>query len=231
MRFISPLFSDARNKLGGTVFARNPSGLYTRPRVAPTQPRTVSQQAGRAQFAMLTQQWRTLTQDQIQAWNTLALTVLITDSMGQQSHPTGFQLFVGNNRNLLNTGRASITDAPAAKPSLASPVCQTVTYTQSGGVMTLVELFSASLESLRWAGVLIAATGPLSPGITFVAPYQYRTLPHGGTSHRPGWSITSQYNSVWATAVSGSQVGTRVRYIDPLTGFASADFTALNTIA
>jgi hypothetical protein len=58
MRYLSPLLSDARGKLGNTVFSRNPSGLYSRANTPPAQPRTVSQQTGRANFGTIAEAWR-----------------------------------------------------------------------------------------------------------------------------------------------------------------------------
>jgi hypothetical protein len=221
MKYLSPLISDARNKLGGTVFARNRSGPYSRAKVAPLQPRTTSQVANRANFATLSASWKTLTQPQILGWNNAADQQTLTDSLGQSYMPTGLQLFMSCNRNLSSLGVANITDAPPQKPSFPSTAGSVIAMAVGMGIVENVYIQVPDPLIHLNAQIITRWTASLSPGISFVAPHLFRNIgvpAWGGDNY---WIVTTEYVKVYPLPTVGSTIAASYTIIDPATGYAS----------
>jgi hypothetical protein len=228
MKWISPLFSDARNKLGGTIYARNRAGVYQRARVTPSNPQTAFQQANREMFSTIVQAWRALTGGQRLAWNNAAEGVTLTDSLGQTSMPSGFQLFTSRNRNRLLIDFTMLTDyvvAPADK--LFCSWSPTLFFT-SGGVADEMDWNVTGTFTVGQTFCLFGATGQLSPGINFVAPHLYRTLGFSDIANE-GFEYSEPWSELYPqTVVLGQQVGSYVRLIDTASGFERARFTFIS---
>ncbi len=177
MKFISPLISDARNSLGGTTYARNPSGVYARAKKAPAQPRTVSQQANRAAFASAAALWKTLSQSQIKAWNLLASQTPWTDTLGQVFKPSGMQLFTKCQRNLALIGASPVLDPTPNPGTYANQSPLVFTAETTNGILTTFGITDAADDYANFANFILQMTAPFSPTISFVAPFKYRNLP------------------------------------------------------
>lgn len=106
------IVADIRNKLNGTVFAKNRYGLYGRTKVTPVNPQTTRQQANRAVFGNQSTAWRGLTQDQRNTWIAAAPLFPVTDVFGNSQILSGQALFVRLNSNLVNIGESIILTAP-----------------------------------------------------------------------------------------------------------------------
>jgi len=231
MKYISPLFSEARNKLGGTVFARNRSGPYTRARVAPVQPRTPNQQANRAGFQEITQAWRGLTVAERLTWNAAAPTITLKDTIGQSFNPSGFQLFVSCNRNLAPTGRPLQSKYVPAETSfdLLGPLV--LDYEQAGGVVSSMTFDTSNDRGHGDTWISVYCTGPLGPGISFVQPHLHRYI-YGNTDDNLSFDITAGWSNQFGTALpAGSQISTVARQIDIGSGFVVFSWKAITVIA
>ena len=122
------VISDIRGKHGGGVFSKNRGGNYTKRKVTPVNPKTTSQVTSRSLFASLSQQWRTLTQAVQNAWIAAVTGYGKTNIFGDLKNPTGLQLFVKVNANLVVSGGAKIT-APAAPKGVSVVTIGALTYT------------------------------------------------------------------------------------------------------
>lgn len=222
MKYISPLISDARNKLGGTVFARNRAGVYTRALVAPTQPRTVSQQANRAAFASITQGWRALSQQQRATWLSGATATVLTDSLGGTYRPSGFQLYVSCNRNAQLCGLVPLTTYRGKPTGAVTVVTHELNAESAFGVWN--SIFASFQISYNGSDplVIISASPTMSPGISFVNPSVYRVLEtDDGTLG--DYELATLYNVVFGTgAAPDLRLSVIFRWIDPPTGFEVA---------
>lgn len=228
MKYISPLISDARNKLGGSVFARNRSGVYARARVAPTQPRTPSQVANRTGFASITANWKTITQAQRAGWNTLASTRTLTDSLGNKFRPSGFQLFVSCNRNIVVTGGPTISDPPDPTVNPGTWQWGNIVISTDTGSISAYEVDWNVLDVLDDLRVVFSCTPALSPGITFVAPHLYRVVA-ADYMNSAGADIGTAWGEVFGFSLApGFQIGLRVRTIQQSTGLQQSDNTFLS---
>jgi hypothetical protein len=231
MKWISPLFSDARNKLGGTIYARNRAGVYQRARVTPTNPQTAFQQANREMFSAIVQAWRTLTPTQILGWNSLAESNTLTDSLGQTSMPSGFQLYTSRNRNRLLLGLSMLSNPPAAPSPAPLVQLEFGPFLDAGMGLDVMNFSLNTGTSVSTTHIIFGGTAPLSPGITFVAPHLYRTL-GTGTLSDGDWDFATAWTAVFgAVTTSGLQVGAYGRFIHAPSGAEQARFTGLVTVA
>jgi len=156
MKYTSALISDARNKLGGDVFARNRAGLYVRVKVKPKNPKTSIQQSNRADFSSFTKGWRSLSAAQIAGWNALASTSTLTDTLGNKYQPSGLQLYISCNRNLNLIGAAAIADAPGSKPTFPSIIATGATLVLGGGTYDALYLSVLSPTFALWENMQVS---------------------------------------------------------------------------
>jgi hypothetical protein len=218
MRYLSPLISDARGKLGGTVYSRNPQGPYTRAKTAPLQPRTVSQQAGRAVFASAARFWRTLGPETIAAWNAYAATQTHVDSLGRRSRPSGFTCFVARWRNLYLVGRGTVPVINDGPPDWREIPIVGGAANLLAGTLTSLQLILNAPNGAVFDQVILSATPPLSPGTTFLARQAFRVLPQLWTYFGGVLECTAAYLAVHPSPTAGQGIGLRVRRVDPDSG-------------
>lgn len=113
---------------GSTTASRNRFGSYFRTRNVPVNPNTSRQSDVRAQFASISQAWRTLTSAQRAGWAALGLQMTRQDSQGVTYTLDGSQAFQSVNRNLLTIGAAMLTSAPAySEPTTLTALTITAT--------------------------------------------------------------------------------------------------------
>ncbi len=102
-------------KCGHIVWQRARYGQISYPAFIPFNPRTPAQVAVRENFGAVSARWRTLTQDQRDAWIAVAGTRKSKPRLRQSGPLTGFNLFVKTNVALANRGMAQI-DLPLECP-------------------------------------------------------------------------------------------------------------------
>jgi hypothetical protein len=176
MKWVSPLIADARNKLGGTVYARNAFGVYARPLIQPRQPRTALQQANRTAWGGLTKQWPALSQSQRDTWLEVAESTTLTDSLGHQFRPSGIGLYVANNRNLALIGLPPTPVVTALQPAFPSTAPTAFLLEPSGSSSAAWRVnVPTNVAPLR-ANLVWQSPAPQPPQIGFVGPALYRNM-------------------------------------------------------
>lgn len=120
--------------VAGVTSSRNRFGQYRRTRAIPVNPSSDRQGVVRANFGDLSQQWRDLTDAQRAGWETLALSLVRTDSLGQSYALDGQQAFISVNMANLDAGNAVVTAAPGM---IAPTGLLTVTITTTGGTLSV----------------------------------------------------------------------------------------------
>jgi hypothetical protein len=108
----SALISEMRGKLNGSVFTKNRYGNALRNKVTPVNRRTPHQQSVKALFTYFSQKWRTLTDDQRNAWNSAVDDFKRNNIFGDSIRPTGSNLFCELNANLAIIGGNELTSPP-----------------------------------------------------------------------------------------------------------------------
>lgn len=154
---------DGSGKLNGWVASKNRGGSYMRTKVTPLNPSTTAQQNARGILGSLSTQWSQLTDAQRLSFNNAVGDFSRTDIFGDIRNPSGINLFVKLNTNLILTGQAQITTAPAKEELLFAGI-NVVTMDVSGQTTNIV-LDNANLDG---AIVLAFATPTLTNGTSFV---------------------------------------------------------------
>lgn len=99
--------------ISGTVFARNRSGNYARPRTKPVNPHSERQEAIRAIVSFVAEYWhQDLTAVQRGLWNTYAAAVAMKNRLGETIHHTGFNQFIRTNSARMNVALPILEAAP-----------------------------------------------------------------------------------------------------------------------
>lgn len=213
--------ADMRNKLNGSVFSRNRGGAYVRTKVTPLNPQTSAQVGARALLTGLAQNFRSLTQEQIAAWNGAVSQWSTTDIFGDVVNPTGLALYVRLNANILNAGGTALTTPPA--PVGADAIAS----------LTLTADVSSSQYSVAFTPATVPAnhsmylesTAMLSPGINN-ANSRFRAISVVAAASASPFSAYTDQTSKFGPLVAGQKAFVRAKFINKLTGEVSQALTA-----
>lgn len=202
------IVTDGRGKIGGHVASKNRAGAYLRTKVTPTNPNTVAQVQARNILASISQMWQTLTDSQRSGWNDAVKEWGTTDIFGDIKNPSGINLFVKINANLINVGFSQLLDAPR-KMEVPSVVITTAILNITNDDLSIVfDNFSA--DGVR---VLTRATPTLSPGVSFVKS-QFRVI--GNETVGSGrFSLLGAYGAKFAMPLAGANVYASVQFVLP----------------
>lgn len=129
MKYVpSALIGVLSRSQGSTTASHNRFGAYFRGRIVPVNPNTTKQAAARAALSGLSAGWRALTETQRAGWAALGSQMVRNDTLGQSYTLTGLQAYTSLNRNLLTTGLAVLSTAPAfTQPTLLTLLTATAT--------------------------------------------------------------------------------------------------------
>lgn len=161
---------DGRGKVGGHVASKNRYGAYLRTKVTPVNPQSTDQIEVRNRLSGLAQDWRDLSADQRLAWNNAVSDYKKTDIFGDIQNPTGFNLFVKLNANLLNIGEAQ-QSAPPLPGSPAALTAISATADVSDALITVTFAPAVGADN----HYKVEATPALSAGKSFVKS-EYRQI-------------------------------------------------------
>lgn len=208
--------ADMRNKLNGSVFARNRGGAYVRTKVTPLNPQSVRQVAARNLLTSLAQNFRSLTQDQITAWNEAVTQWQTTDIFGDLVSPTGLALYVRLNANISNAGGTLLTSPPAPVGADALTA------------ISLVSDVSDSSFDITFAPATVPAnhtmyiesTSMLSPGINN-ANSKFRFIGTAAAAAASPFDAYALQTAKFGALVAGQKVYVRCKFINKLTGEVS----------
>lgn len=170
------IVTDGRGKIGGHVASKNRAGAYLRTKVTPSNPNTVAQMQARSILASLSQRWQTLSESQRSGWNDAVKEWGTTDIFGDIKNPSGINLFVKLNANLISVGLPQVSDVPA-KSEIPAVIVMDAVYRISTDTITI------TFDSLLADGyiALVRATPRLSDGVSFVKS-QFRVIGYGNVS-------------------------------------------------
>lgn len=222
----SALVSDMRNKLNGSVLSKNRFGSYIRNKVTPVNPQSIAQTLVRARFAQFSQQWRTLTEVQRDAWNSAVDQWQTTDIFGDLKSPTGLQLFVRINANIANAGGAVVLLPPA--PAEMEAVALAEVTAEVAGSEVIVN-FAPTPVPAGFA-LVVEATEQVSPGINFVKN-KYRQIDVLAAATASGANLFAEYTAKFGGLVAGQKLFIRLKLINLTTGQVSIPVQASTIVA
>lgn len=216
----SALISDMRNKLNGSVFAKNRSGAYLRTKVTPTNPQSVAQAAARALLTGYSQGWKALTESQRAAWNAAVGSWASTDVFGDIKNPTGLQLYIRLNVNIELAGGTPVTTPPLSVG--VDPVLDlSVDADFSDQSVTISDITSPVPAD---HALYIEATAGMSPGISN-ANSKFRHVQTLAPAAVPG-AISAAYTAKFGALTTGQKLFVRCKFIRLTTGEVSQTLVA-----
>lgn len=193
------MMTDARGKLGGQVFSKNRGGAYIRTKVTPSNPRTTDQQANRTLLGSLSQGWSALTAEQRLSWNGAVSAWAKTNIFGDIHNPSGKNLYVQLNKNIIAIGGTAINTAPE-KVEMGILGLESVVVTVGIGAIDITASGTASGFVLQ-----CSATPPLTQGTTN-AKNKFRvfyTVAFDDLNSNDAWDA---YTAKFGTLTAGANV-------------------------
>ncbi|WP_394795952.1 hypothetical protein [Armatimonas sp.] len=205
---LNSLLDDASGKFGDRVFARNPSGLYLREHVDPSQPNSDRQMSVRDRFSQFTARWGTITEDQRVGWNSLAALITKTGKYGDLYNPTGHRIYIALNQTRAEFGMATLDDAPLG----IEPTTPVVGFAPTVNVTAApaVELKLGATADPLGTELLVFATEPMSPGRSMVGEGMYRLVGTAQSADVLNADIGALYDDKFGIPAGGVKVGVRV---------------------
>lgn len=202
-------------KLNGSVFGKGRSGAWVRSKSRPTVRTTPRVQAVKARFAALSMLFRTLSPDAIEAWNGAVGDWLRTNIFGDTVRPSGFNLFMQLNLNVMNAlgaDEASILYPPAPEEMIFLTTLGLNFQNGDGAVDPVVPNileyeFSdvAPFTILSNFRLVFEATAPISAGKTYIGRNEYRVIASlSGTIPAGTNDIAPEYNAVFGYEAAGT---------------------------
>ena len=202
------IVTDGRGKIGGHVASKNRAGAYLRTKVTPSNPNTVAQVQARSILGSLSQMWQTLSDSQRSGWNDAVKEWGTTDIFGDIKNPSGINLFVKLNANLISVGYPHLSDVPR-KMEIPSAIVTDATLTISSD-MLLINFNDVTASGVK---VLVRATPTLSHGVSFVKS-QFRVIGDqvvvNGTV-----SLVGAYDAKFGMPLVGANVYANVQFVLP----------------
>lgn len=221
-----PIVSEARNKVGGVVFSRNPHGAFSRAWAIPPYTNTAAQIAARAAFSTLSERWRvTLTDDQRAGWRALGVRYKHTDVFAQKSNRPGLQAFLRANLALSSVAAATLDDAPRTQRA-SDPM--SITATAASGSPPSIQV-DCLVDPQPSEAVQLWVSPQLNPGRAYF--FRKMRLIHtepAGTA--APWDPSADFQTRYGALSEPSKLGIGVRYIDTATGAIGPWRTALITV-
>ena len=202
------IITDGRGKIGGHVASKNRSGAYLRTKVTPNNPNTTAQVQARNILSSLSQQWSQLTDSQRRGWNDAVKEWGTTDIFGDIKNPSGINLFVKLNSNLMNTGMATLVDVPA-KMEVPSVIISQGAYKVATGNLS-IDFNDASADGYT---ALVRATPSLSAGVSFVGS-QFRVIGYD-TVVLDNLGLIGAYGHKFGVPSAGANVYASVQFVLP----------------
>ena len=210
------IVTDGRGSVGGHTMSKNTYGAYMRTKVTPVNRSTTAQQAVRQSLTAIAQLWRTLSDAQRSAWDSLAREVSRTNIFGDSVSLTSFNLFLRLNRELNNIGVASISNAPNI-PTVSSLTSLTLTAKVAAGLVSLAYLPTPVPASHE---MVIDFTPQVSQGISFVKS-EYRKLAVSDAAAASPYVGTSDYATRFGAPILNKRIFARAKFVEKTTGFSS----------
>jgi hypothetical protein len=216
---------DMKGKVSGNVYAKNKGGAYSRVRVIPANPKSVDQEAVRANFTALSQAWRGLTQTQRDSWYQASINFPRKNRIGDVHNLSGNALYNALNRNLFDVGLSAIATAPTPASvgtvSIASVVADNSAQTL---VITLDAVVPAGTR------LKIFASATLSAGINSVGT-KLRQIDTAAVGAGVALTETTAYLAKFgAIGAVGSKIFISLVPVNTTTGQAGATITATTVI-
>lgn len=222
----SALISEMRNKLNGSVFARNRGGAYLRNKVTPTNPQTIAQVQARSLLTSYSQAWRSLTEAQRLAWKSVVDQWSTTDVFGDVINPSGSSLYIRLNINISLAGGSAISTPPTPQ---GADALTALSVAAAAGAGTVAVTFAPAAVPADHA-LYLEASPMLSPGISN-ANSKFRYFATEAAAATSPAAVGTEYEAKFGDLVAGQKMFVRAKFINALTGEVSQKLVASTIVA
>lgn len=202
---------DGRGKINGTVLSKNRGGAYARVKVTPSNPRSAAQMFVRSNLAFLAQKWKTLTQNQRDAWAGAVSDYTRTDVFGDVKTPTGYSLFMRINTSLRDASTNLFFNIPAPTVEIAGVESVNGVAGDPGNPGSISVSFDDSSTGNGY--LLVDASPPLSQGVSTAGSKFKRIGNEEVLDFSTDFAMTdfaSKYNAVYGSIPDGKKIFVRV---------------------
>jgi len=222
----SALVSEMRNKLNGSVFARNRGGAYLRTKVTPVNPQTLAQVQARSRLTQFSQSWRSLTQPERDAWNAVVDQWATTDVFGDVVNPSGQNLYIRLNINIAIAGGISINTPPTP---VGAEALTLLVLDADAGAGDFDVTFAPDPVPLNHA-MVVDSTPMLSPGINN-ASAKFRQIAVVAAAETSPADLASEQIAKFGSLSAGQKAFVRARLFNLSTGEVSQRLSASAIVA
>jgi hypothetical protein len=206
-------------KVAGNVHARNKAGAYVRSWAKPTSTPTIKQSQNRARFGNQSALWGSLTSSQRDGWNSAAPGTQLLNRLGDPYVPTGRQLALSSNNQLVAAQEAQIPDVPAdfVPPEISPDI--TIPGAAVLDLLDSLDLTGTGVDATKI--YQIEATGQM-PNIKQNLTNVYRVI-----GQAAGSALAIDLVAMWSaaygpTAITGNVIWFRLKTVNIANGVASA---------
>ena len=191
---------------GTFVSVRSRYGQFRRRYAVPTDRRTSAQLRIRSSFGRVVTRWRALTEEQRAAWTPATENVYSRTRLGQRGLLSGYLLFIKINSALAYQGQP-LVDAPPARVNFDENPVGPLVATNNDGAIEL----KLSVPPAPATPVLVLATGPCSPGVSFAKHFAIiGVLPAAEAGYS---NITALYTARYGALQAGTRIFIRTRQV------------------
>lgn len=213
------MMTDARGKLGGHVFTKARSGATVRTKVTPANPQSIAQSIARTRLGALSQAWSGLTEAQRVAWNSRALEVGLTNVFGDSYFPSGKNLFVSINTNVLLAGGALVTIPPTNVEIPNVINAEFIVEVGVGAISSALDYEGSTADTVT----LLMATKPSSAGrFNFTGQYSLFLSFPAGDNIADGASAYNAYVARFGVPAIGQKISFQFYTVNRVTGQSSS---------
>lgn len=202
---------DGRGKINGTVLSKNRGGAYARVKVTPTNPRSAAQMFVRSNLAFLAQKWRTLTQNERDAWSGAVQNYTRTDVFGDVKTPTGYGLFMRINTALRDASTQLFFNIPAPPVEIVGVKSVDGVPGDPGDPGSISVSFDDDASGNGY--LLIDASQPLSQGVSTAGSRYKRIANEEILDFENTFAMAdfvSKYESIYGQIPEGQKIFVRV---------------------
>lgn len=118
---LSALAADMKGKLQGSVFSSNSGGVYFRNNPSGGGRKSQLWSKQKNKFSQISSQWRSLTEEQRDAWETARSLYPTTNAFGEPRIPTAYELYMRLNSALYAQGFEPLKSPNAPRPLVTIP--------------------------------------------------------------------------------------------------------------
>lgn len=207
--------AQASGKVNGTIFASGLGGQYMKNWKKPTNPQSARQIAVRADLAGLAAAWRGLTDAQRLAWAAAAPNYPALNRFGDAYTPSGYQLYMTLNSNLLAVG-ASVLTVPANPTELTALVIDTFITAYAVGVWDSMDIVLSGAGTVD-EKIMCECSAPGSVGIQSIKSVSPRFIQNAAATTGT-FDLSSDYPAKFGNPPIGSKIFCKVFIVSTTTG-------------